>query len=134
MKNNRGFTLIELLIVIAIISMLAAIMIPQFDSYRTRAYLQSYHELLKERKKTNLDYETWKETNFAQVLKETGSTEIWKVLKELKESVVDTVRQAQKSKQTQVTKTKDIQDKQTYTYGTGAGEKITWTNNNHGEW
>jgi len=36
--NNRGFSLIEVMVVIAIISLLASIAIPNFISYRAKAY------------------------------------------------------------------------------------------------
>ena len=56
MKNNRGFTLIELMFVISIIGILAAIAIPNYITYRNKAFLTEGYVLFDAVKKAISDF------------------------------------------------------------------------------
>ena len=60
MRNKKGFTFIELMTVIAIIGILAAIAIPQFNAYRSRAYMCEGYSLFEDVKKNLIEFNDYR--------------------------------------------------------------------------
>ncbi len=77
MKNEKGFTLIELLIVMTIIGILAAIAIPQFASYRIRAFdadaMSALHTASLAQEAYYTDYQTYALTGSSQEINDIPS-------------------------------------------------------------
>ena len=71
-RNEKGFTLIELMIVIAIIGILAAIAVPQFMTYRQRAYNSAakatVHNLKADNGNLNSELGVWGHTEVGAAL------------------------------------------------------------------
>jgi len=122
MRNVKGFILIELLVVVAIVGMLAAIVIPQFATYRQEAYYKSALDT----GVTILPYKEWIETDEGKNYRPKKLIVTAKSIDEIQDKKL-----AELIKQNAAVKTKRVKKIKKAII---AKERLSWDNKNTSRW